>query len=294
MSERLTATADATLLAFLRARLPQWSRRKLKARLKNGYVTVNDKAVSGHAHPLVAGDVVTVGAATRRTQDTKGPGAGIEVRYSDDVIVAIDKPAGLLSVSTDRETERTALALVRRWLGPRERLWPVNRIDRETSGLLLFARSREIRDTIQARWSEDTEKTYLAIVDGIPESNDGLIDQPLSGDVHLNVRVARTADAKRARTRYRVVEECGQRALLKVQLETGRRHQIRVHLAWLGHSIVGDPRYGTTSAPRLGLHALRLRLRHPVTGAGLEFEAPPPDGFNALLRGRTGRRARGR
>lgn len=284
MSERFTVSAEMTLLPFLETKLKGWSRSKVKARLKSGEVAVNDEAVTWHAHPLAPGDVVTIGAPrASKASDDRGPGGGLKVLFRDDALVAVDKPAGLLSVSSDKESERTALALVRKWLGRGERLWPVNRLDRETSGVLLFARSREAREAVQARWSEDTSKVYRAVVEGSPADDEGVIDQPLYEDKALNVHVGDGPDSKRARTRYRVLKRGKGRSLLEVELDTGRKHQIRAHLAWLGHPVLGDPRYGNVKAPRLGLHAMRLELTHPTTGERLVLEAEVPTAFSRLL-----------
>ena len=191
----------------------------------------------------------------------------------DEHLIAVDKPAGLLSVSTERQRERTALALMRDALsrpGRQARLWPVHRLDRETSGVLLFARSREVCEEVRASWS-GAKKTYLAVVEGHPKPAQGAIDQPLWEDRALNVRVGTRQESKEARTRYRTLESARGRALLEVELDTGRRHQIRVHLAWLGHPLLGDERYGR-GGPRLGLHALRLELPHPRSERQLTFK----------------------
>lgn len=300
MSEQLVVLASSTLLVFLQARLPDWSRNKLKARLQRGHVAVNGAVVTGHAFALAVGDVVAVGSSGASTQVRPGrstaghgsqrqgprePGAGITVIFCDPAIVVIDKPAGLLSVSTHSEQRATALALVRRWLGARERLWPVNRIDRETSGLLLFARSHELREQIQGGWADETQKTYLAVVQGVPDPPEGWVDQPLLEVDRSAVRVDHTPAARSARTHYRVIDQKHGRSLIELQLETGRRHQIRVHLAWLGHPVVGDARYGGHGAPRMGLHAVRLQLLHPTTGARLDLASPVPAAFRALLSG---------
>ena len=157
----------------------------------------------------------------------------------------------------------------------------MHRLDRETSGILLFARSRAVQDEVQAAW-KSVSKTYLAIVEGHPEPAEGVVDQPLWEDRSLSVRVGSRADSRDARTRYSTLEAGRSRTLLEVQLDTGRRHQIRVHLAWLGHPVVGDERYGGPG-PRLGLHALRLGLTHPGDGRTLTLVAPPPESFSALL-----------
>jgi 23S rRNA pseudouridine1911/1915/1917 synthase len=157
----------------------------------------------------------------------------------------------------------------------------VHRLDRETSGVLLFARTLATRDALQADWT-GVRKVYLAVVEGRPSPPRGLVDQPLREDARLRVHAGPHPRAKPARTRYATLRSARGRSLLEVELETGRRHQIRAHLAWLGHPVVGDPRYGS-AAPRLGLHALRLELTHPGDGRRLVLEAPPPLGFLALL-----------
>jgi len=246
-------------------------------------VLVNGETVTRGNHTLMAGDEVEI---VGREQGQSEPSArrGLETLYEDEHLIAIDKPAGLLSVSTERQRTRTALALLRDALsrpGRPARLWPVHRLDRETSGVLLFARSREVCEEVRANWSEAT-KTYLAIVEGHPEYVQGVIDQPLWEDQALNVRVGRKPGAKDARTRYRRLQSLSGRTLLEVELDTGRRHQIRVHLAWLGHPVLGDKRYGRDGS-RLGLHALRLEVPHPRSERRLVLEAPVPRAFTKLL-----------
>jgi 23S rRNA pseudouridine1911/1915/1917 synthase len=281
VTERLLADKPERLLALLRRCLPGWKRKTLEQRLLAGCVRVNGETVIRNELLAVGDEIVVAGEA-----EGAGPRpGGLPVLYEDDVLIAVDKPAGLLSVATDRQHDRTALALVRDSLsrpGLPAGLWPVHRIDRETSGVLLFAKTREAQRAVQERWSE-ARKLYLALVEGRPMPADGVVDQPLFEDKRLNVRVGDHPGAQSARTRYSTRREIGSRTLLEVELETGRRHQIRAHLAWLGHPVVGDSRYGTKGR-RLGLHALSLSLAHPHDGRELVFEAPPPAAFNALLR----------
>lgn len=158
----------------------------------------------------------------------------------------------------------------------------MHRLDRDTSGVLLFATSCEIREAVTGAWSE-AEKHYLAVVEGCPDPRAGTIDQPLRMDANgFRAHVGSHPDAKRAVTHFETQRTVKGRSLLALQIETGRQHQIRAHLAWLGHTVVGDSRYGT-SERRLGLHALRLTIPSPRTGKPLEFEAPVPDAFFALL-----------
>jgi 23S rRNA pseudouridine1911/1915/1917 synthase len=283
MGERLQVDSPARLIDFLKTRLATWKGTTLQQRLRGGCVQVNGATVRRHDHALAAGDVVLVGDQSASPIAARGP-AGLAILHSDDDLIAVDKPSGLLAVSTDRQRERTALALLREWLtrpGREARLWPVHRIDRETSGVLLFARAREVRDALQANWSQ-ARKQYLAVVAGHPEPASGWIDQPLWEDAGLNVRVGAHPDAKQARTHYSTLGRAPDRALLEVELDTGRRHQIRAHLAWLGHPVLGDPRYGTAGG-RMGLHALRLEIAHPSTGQAMVFEASPPQAFSALF-----------
>lgn len=284
MSERLTVTQPAELFPFLTAELPGWHRNTLRARLRAGCVRVNDETTTRRDHPLLAGDRVDVVALDSGRTPTPSRRAGLRILFEDEHLVAIDKPAGLLSVSTDRQRDRTALALLRQALsrpGRPARLWPVHRLDRETSGVLLFARSRDTCERVRAEW-EHVRKTYLAIVEGRPEPAAGRVEQPLWEDGALNVHVGKRSGAKDACSEYSTRSSSSRRSLLEVRLITGRRHQIRAHLAWLGHPVVGDVRYGGP-ASRMALHAQRLEVPHPIDERPLVFEAPTPTGFEKLM-----------
>lgn len=284
MADRFVVAAPGTLFDALAAQLPGWSRNTLRERLRLRCVDVNGETVDRRDQPVRAGDVVEIRAAhDGRLASSRG---SLAVLFEDDALCAIDKPAGLLSVASDDGGERTAHALLRAQLG-RGRdadLWPAHRLDRETSGVLLFARTLESRDAVQANWGAAT-KVYAAVVEGHPEPPAGAIEQPLWEDRNLRVRVGAHETAREARTRYRTVEHGEARARLEVELDTGRKHQIRAHLAWLGHPVVGDERYGTR-AQRLCLHAERLELPHPRDGRPLVIAAAVPAAFAAALRAR--------
>lgn len=282
MSDKLTVKADTTLMPFLTLHLNGWSRNTIKKRLKSGCVRVNDEQVTQHNHDLKAGDQVVVGAAARGVSSTRPQ---LDILYNDGELIAINKPAGLLSVSSPKSNDPHALGMLREQLSRRNKpvgLWPVHRIDRDTSGVLLFATSRKMREAVMKGWNT-AEKTYLAIVAGCPKPAEGTIDQPLRLDeVIYQMHVGPHPDAKRAVTHYTTKRRVGQRTLLRVELETGRQHQIRAHLAWLGHPVIGDQRYGT-AGPRMGLHALRLSIIKPGMNSPLVFETPAPADFLALL-----------
>jgi 23S rRNA pseudouridine1911/1915/1917 synthase len=279
MSE-FEVAAPVRLIEFLRQQFPEWKRSTLETRMRSGAVSVNGQAVLRN-DLLAAGDRVALGSLGEAIAK-RPPPAGIVVLYDDEDLVAIDKPPGMLAVAAASEREATALALLREHLSRNGRavnLWPAHRIDRETSGVMLFTKSREAQRAVQANW-EAARKVYIALVEGTPRPARGLIDQPLLEDQALFVRVSDDPEAKEARTVYRTLEARGERSLLELEPETGRRHQIRAHLAWLGHPIIGDPRYGSNAA-RMGLHALRLTLPQPHEGRMVTVEAPLPKWFNA-------------
>ena len=283
MSDRFTANKKTTLLPFLNTQLKGWTRSKIKQRLKTGCVFVDGQSVAQYNHELNAGSRVEVRASAKGIPRTTQL---LEILYSDQELIVINKPAGLLSVATANENKEHALAMLRNHLSRPKRpvkLWPVHRLDRDTSGVLMFATSREMREAVNEKWSS-AEKTYLAIVEGCPNPGQGTIDQPLWMDpekFHMNVGAH--PEAKNAITHFNTLKTSNNRALLEVQIETGRQHQIRAHLSWLGYPVIGDPRYGS-DGPRLGLHALRLSITRPDTGKRLTIETPPPDEFLDLLR----------
>ena len=283
MSDRLRVSEATGLLTFLNTQLKGWTRNKIKQRLKAGCVFVNSQPIMQYDYELKVGDNVEVRAAVKNMH---GGTSRLEILYSDSDLIAINKPAGLLSVASADENKNHALAILRNQLSRPKRpvkLWPVHRLDRDTSGVLLFATSREMREAVNAGWSS-AEKIYLVVVEGCPNPSQGTIDQPLRMDsekYHMNV--GSHPEAKKAITHFDTRRSVKGRALLEVQLETGRQHQIRAHLAWLGHPVIGDPRYGT-DGPRMGLHALRLSITRPKTGKRLTFETPAANEFLDLLR----------
>jgi 23S rRNA-/tRNA-specific pseudouridylate synthase len=187
MTDRLTVKSNTTLIPFLIAQLQGWSRSTIKQRLKNGCVNVNGEQVTRHDHDLRAGDLVFVEAPTRGVSSAR-PQLGL--LYEDRDLIAINKPAGLLSVGSGKDKEPHALGILRDQLSRRNKsikLWPVHRIDRDTSGVLLFATSREMREAVMKGW-DAAEKAYFAIVEGCPRPAGGTIDQPLRLDTERLAR----------------------------------------------------------------------------------------------------------
>ena len=288
MAEKFQVKQRTKLLEFLFTALNGWSRKKVKQRLQNASITVNGVVTTKHDFIIEVGDVVEVdgvpGTFSKKAsiQTLKS----LEILYQDKDLIAINKPSGLLSVGTTQETKQHALALLRKQLSRSKnsvKLWPVHRLDRDTSGVLLFATSKEVREGIMDKWGV-SEKTYLAIVEGTPGESKGTITEPLRlDDKEYHMHVGEHPEAKSAITHYEVKESKNGKSLLEVRIETGRQHQIRAHMAWLGHSIIGDERYGTKGS-KMGLHAMRLRFVHPISKKELLLEVDAPRDFYALLK----------
>lgn len=213
-----------------------------------------------------------------------------DILYEDAELIAINKPAGLLSVATDAQRSVTAWRQVTDYLqirNKRARAYVVHRLDRDTSGVLLFAKNDKLRLALQERWNElVTCRGYLAVVSGAPpKEEDTIRTWLLENRAHIVYSAPKSKGGKEAVTRYRVLERRRGFALLDVEIDTGRKNQIRVHMADLGRPVVGDKKYGDGSDPlrRLGLHAGRLELTHPVTGRELSFTAPTPREFERLF-----------
>jgi 23S rRNA pseudouridine1911/1915/1917 synthase len=285
MADTFTVKEKSKLLEFLFAHLDGWSKKTIKQRLQGSSVAVNGEITTKHDRPLNAGDVVEVGVVKKASTQTQTL-QKLEILYQDKDIIAINKPAGLLSVGNTTENKQHALAILRNQLSRGKnqvKLWPVHRLDRDTSGVLLFATSKEMRESIMDKWGI-SEKIYLAIVEGSPKEKKGTIDQPLRPDDKVyRMHVGKHPEAKPAVTHYVVKQSIADRSLLEVSIETGRQHQIRAHLAWLGHSIIGDERYGT-KGEKMGLHAKKLTIFHPVTKKSMSFEVDAPREFYALLK----------
>ena len=215
---------------------------------------------------------------------------GLVVLYEDKDILVVDKPAGLLSVATEREKSRTAHSLltdyIRKGCGrSQKRLFIVHRLDRDTSGTLIFAKSEEAMLRLKAGWKQ-TVKKYLAVVHGKCEKSSDTITSYLAEDDEYTVYS--TADSTQGRlshTAYTVLRVTKGVSLLEVVLLTGRKNQIRVHLAGIGHPIVGDTKYGKEdeSQPRMALHARLISFKHPFSGKQLTFESEVPAFFTTLV-----------
>ena len=273
--------------------LVAWTRNRTQAKqwLRLRQVLVNGTVADRHDLLLQPGDKVEIGKASAygRTDATGrvpqprrrgGQVLGLPLVYEDESLLVIDKPHGLLTMATDSDRDRTAYHEIYEYVKrsskrPGDRIFIVHRLDRETSGLLVFARTEQAKQQLQAAW-ETVEKHYFAIVEGLPTTQAATLVSHLTESKALRVYAGpETAQSKRAVTHYRVIKTSRSRALLDVVLETGRKHQIRVHLADAGFPVVGDDKYGKHRGPgRLALHATTAQAASPGDGRDPRLSQP--------------------
>ena len=279
--------AGERLDAFLAG--PLGSRARAQRLIEDGAVRV-DGALVPKRHRMSAGETVTVEIPAAAEPEPDPAPAAFAVRYEDDDLLVVDKPAGVVVHPARGHASGTlsqALAGVAGG-GEEGRAGIVHRLDRDTSGLLVVARSaeahRRLKHALQAR---EITRGYVALVEGRPPARTGTIEAPIGRDRRVRTRMSTDTDAPRdAVTHFAVAEALPRTTLLDVRLETGRTHQIRVHLEAIGHPVVGDPEYGTAGRLGLGrqfLHAARLAFAQPFTGASIDVDSPLPDDLVAAL-----------
>ncbi len=277
-----TVNAPEELLAFLFSSWPETKKSKIRNWLKHQSVLVNGEPVTQFNHPVSPGDVIGIRLVKYAAPRTP-LSAGIKAWFEDAHMIVIDKPPDLLSIASNAEDEKTAYFLLTDYLRgnrpkARERVWIVHRLDKETSGLMVFAKTPEAKEFLQSHW-ETVEKHYEAVVEGHLRTKEGVLESDLDERSRFKVHIARASEHTRhAITHYQVLAESPRGSLVRLRLETGRRHQIRVQLAAEGCPIIGDKKYGAQSDPagRLGLHATFLKFPHPSTGAEMRFSSPLP------------------
>lgn len=214
---------------------------------------------------------------------------GLDILYEDRDLLVINKDAGLLTMSTLRDEQRTAHGLLTDYLRKgaarsRLRAYTVHRLDRDTSGLLIFAKTEAVQQKLKAGWN-DVEKEYLAVVHGHLKEKAGILSSYLAENEAQFVYSTGQTKGRWSETQYEVVRENNEFSVLKIKLLTGRKNQIRVHFADAGHPVVGDVKYGLKGKPfdRMALHARFISFNHPHSGKRMTFEAPVPKFFNRLM-----------
>lgn len=274
------------LLPFLLEMMSKSSRNSVKSILTRGQVTVDGRGVTQHNHPLRPGQRVEIlkNQAAMKEETL----VGVTILHEDDDILVINKEAGLLSVASKNPEDMTAYRQLMDYVkesNSRNRVYIVHRLDRDTSGVMLFAKNEEVKNGLQAAWNEVVkERTYTALVEGVVRRKKGTVSSWLKESKTFKMYSNPTDNGgQHAITHYKTIQSNNNYTLLEVQLETGRKNQIRVHMEDIGHPIVGDKKYGSSVNPikRIGLHATALAILHPRTGELVRFTADVPSSLVA-------------
>lgn len=274
----------AELMPFLMRKMNGKSRSSIKSLLSHRQVSVNGKVISQFNAELKPKDIVEINSS-RGNIELKHP--KLRVIYEDADVIVVEKKEGLLSVTTGKEKETTAFEILKNYVkksSEQNRIYVVHRLDRETSGILVFAKSREAQLTLQENWHKIvTQRIYVALVEGrVEKEKDRIVSWLSENEKSLKIKsVDKDNGGQKAITNYKKIKENNQFTLLEIELETGRKNQIRVHLESIGHPIVGDKKYGTSHPAfgRIALHARVLEFRHPITHEIKHFETPIPKEF---------------
>ena len=314
--QKFTVAHPAPLLQYLFEILPAQSRTGVKNMLSKGQILVNGKGQTAFDLPLKQGDTLTIlpkgismARATRSDAREQVEKAGVKILFEDDNYLVVDKPSGMLTVATGKE-RKTLYALLNAYIKVNARMqrkedlisgrepdrstakvWIIHRLDKGTSGVLVFAKNERAKDLLQSKWKElVAERRYVAWLEGAPEKDQGAIQSWLvENDKSLKMKSfpMEVKDGQLAISHYRVLQRARHFTQVEFQLETGRKNQIRVHAAQeLGCPVTGDDKYGARWDPlkRLALHAATLVFRNPFSGKMVRCASPLPDSFEKLLK----------
>ncbi len=283
-----TVSKNDLLLPSLLSNLPHKTRKIIKAVLRDRQVHVDGRPVTQFDHDLKPGQRVDV-QWSRNSEKTRADELGIV--HMDSALIVVNKPAGLLTIATAKEKRRTAYSMLSSFVkaeAPTNKIFIIHRLDRETSGLLMFARNERVKEQIQKNWiATVSQRSYVGVVEGQVNPPTGTVTSWLRESSAFTVYSSQNKNhGKKAVTRYRTLSGNAHFTLLQINLETGKKHQIRVHMQDLGHPITGDRKYGSHLDPlrRMGLHAQILAFEHPLTGKVYHFDTGVPKTFLKLCR----------
>ena len=282
-------TEPIILLEFLKLQFPQTTNNKLRKMLSEGRVKINDLVVFQAKRPLQANDKFQLLDRNNKIPQTDKPlkelkKSAIEIIYEDEDLLVVEKPAKLLSVATNKLEQNTLHGKCVDYLKQQDNkswCYIVHRLDKETSGIMLLSKNKQSKDYLQEQFAQrQVYRIYHAMVEGQPPKQSGTVQQYLMEDKHLNIRrvKAKHKDGKIAITHWEVIQQNEASSLIRVMIETGRRHQIRMAMKELGCPIIGDKLHEAETNPfgRICLHATSLEFLHPATDEPVRFESKPP------------------
>ena len=286
---KLTIKEDGTLLAAAAALLPDHKPTKLTSLLRHNQLAINGVPSTQFDMPVSAGDQLWVNF-DRSFQIFSHP--RIKLVYEDNDIIVVDKGYGVLSTAAGKPSDDTVYNIVKKYargFSDKANVYVVHRLDRDTSGLMLLTRTKQARDKLISNWNNMViDRKYIAIVEGKMEQKEGTVKSFLAENPDT-FEMYSTDDKKLGRlavTRYRVVEQGSRFAMVELEIKTGRKNQIRVHMHDLGNPVSGDRKYGGHPSPinRIALHATTLAIVHPITGKAVTFTSPVPDNFLKMIK----------
>ncbi len=282
---RLKVMEDSLLFDFLKTKLSQQSISSIKLLLKNKNILLNNnQIITKFDYLLKSGDEIRIiSDKSNKNQAFSHP--KLKIIFEDDSIIVIHKREGLLSVGTLKHEEETAYNILNKYIkltNKQNRIYLLHRLDRDTSGIMMFAKNQSIQSLLQSNWNEYiVERTYIAIVYGTPVISHDTITTYLTEDKSTKMHSHQNEVGQKAITSYKTLKTNGKYSLLSLELQTGRKNQIRIHLQSIGNPIVGDQKYGNQKdkQERLFLHAQILAFKHPITNEINRFETPIPKSF---------------
>lgn len=280
---KLIVEKESTLLDYLYNNLDM-PKKRIKQYLTHGSIYVNNNRTTKYDYKLIPGMNIVIETDSKNKKTLP-----FDIVYEDEDIIVVNKPSGLLTIATEKEKDKTLYHIVREYIVSKNRnarIFVVHRLDKDTSGIVIFAKNEKIKNKLQENWNEYvTLREYVAVVHGTFTKKKDKIIQKLKETKTNLVYVSKDDDAKEAITNYEVIKENDDYSLLKVTIETGRKNQIRVALSSNKHPIVGDKKYGEKdNESRLMLHANRLKLYYPTIKKEVLFETPTPNEFKKIMK----------
>ena len=279
---KIVSNSDGELLKYL-VENTNISHKNIKKYLKNGLIYVDGVRTTKYNYPIKKKSIINI--ETKKNNNASLP---FEILYEDDNIIVVDKPSGLLSIATAKEKDETCYHLVREYLKSKNKnakVFIIHRLDKDTSGVLMFAKNEYTKNVFQKNWDEYVkERSYIAIVHGKMEKKEGKLIYYLKETTTNLVYISKNKDGKKSITNYKVIKENDNYSKLYITIETGRKNQIRVSMSHINHPIVGDKKYGDDKEKRLFLHANKLEIFNPIEKKKMAFNSKIPNEFNLKIK----------